>query len=427
MEALNKKYRNMSLKSYLVFSVIVTFGIIVLLSAFIIWGCISIRSYLLPSSNQVFLTIDQTYLDGTETSCSVRVNVGEERTELPMLIAENEMGFSPIETKYTIERIENSVDALSPKRKILYYFCGVSMVVFPFIFSIIGILLCGFYFYKRKLSVPLELLSEATKQILDQNLDFSVSYDSTDEMGALCKSFERMRFTLQENYHQMWKMIEERRLLQASIAHDLRNPIAIIEGYTEYLQINLNNGKLTDERTSIIANNLHTVAKRLEHYTESVRTLNQMEDIEINRQKICVSDLVFDMEDNLKMMAQNHNIQFEVQHVLSKEEIYMDTSILYRVVENVFQNALRYAKERICMEWSLIGRNLSIVFTDDGNGFSDEVLERQRKLLFIKSSENGHLGMGLVISRILCEKHGGSLEIYNNSAHHAVVKIMLSV
>lgn len=425
METLKKNYKNMTLRKYLVFSVIVTFGIIVLLSALIIWACISMRTYLLPASNQVYLTVDQTYSDGREISSSIRVNVGKDRAELPVLLAENETDLVVTEAKYTIERIENSVDALSPKRKMLYYFCGISMVVFPFIFSISGILLCGFHFYKRKLSVPLELLSEATKQILNQNLDFCLQYEVVDEMGMLCKSFEQMRHALQENYRQMWKMIEERKLLQASIAHDLRNPIAIIEGYAEYLQINLEN--LSNERILQIADNLNMAAKRLERYTESVRTMNQMEDIEINRQKICVSDLVSDMEDDLKMMAKNHNIHFEMHHVFSKEEIYIDTSILYRVLENVFQNTLRYAKKNIHMEWSLIDKNLSIILTDDGNGFSDEVLERQRKLLFIKSTENGHLGMGLVISRILSEKHGGSLEIYNNSAHHAVVKIMFSV
>jgi nitrate/nitrite-specific signal transduction histidine kinase len=86
-----------------------------------------------------------------------------------------------------------------------------------------------------KLSVPLKLLSEATKQISAQNLDFSLHYNCTDEMGKLCSSFEQMRSTLHENFREMWNILEERKLLQASIAHDLRNPIAVIEGYTEYL------------------------------------------------------------------------------------------------------------------------------------------------------------------------------------------------
>lgn len=427
METLVKKYKNMSLRKYLIFSVIITLGVIVLLSSFTIWGCLSFRKHLLPESNNVYLTVSQTYSDGRENSYSIKVNVGKEGTELPVIISEDETSSAQKETKYTIQRIENSVNSLSPKRKMAYHFCGAAMIVFPFVFSIVGILLCGFHFYKRKLSIPLNLLSEATEQILEQNLDFSLHYNATDEMGKLCSSFEQMRSTLHENFRKMWNMIEERKLLQASIAHDLRNPIAVIEGYTEYLQINLGKGNLNEKRILKIAGNLNLAAKRLERYTESVRTLNQMEDIEINRQKVCVSDLIADIEEDLKMMAQKRNIQIAVNGLPSNKEILIDISVLYRVLENIFRNALRYAKKHINIDLSLTNKTLSFIITDDGDGFSDEVLARQSKLLLAKPSEDGHLGMGLAISRILCKKHGGSLEISNNAKHNAVVKITLLV
>lgn len=427
METPINKYNNLSLRKYLIFNIIVTLGVIVLLSSFTICGCMSFRKYLLPESNKVFLTIVETYSDGRELSYSVAVNVGEEEAELPFLISGDESSSAEKEVKYTIQKIENSVNSLSPKKKIVYDFCGIAMVVFPFIFSIVGILLCGLHFYKHKLSIPLNLLSEATKQILDRNLDFSLHYNSTDEMGVLCSSFEQMRSTLYDNYREMWNMLEERKLLQASIAHDLRNPIAIIGGYTEYLQMNIKKGNLSEQRILKIAENLNLAAKRLECYTESVRTINKMEDIEIRRQKMRICDLLPDIEEDLKIMAKKSNIQLEVTSLFSDEEIRIDTSVVYRVVENIFGNALRYAKEKIKIDLSIIGNNLSIIITDDGNGFSDDVLARQGKMLLAKPSEDGHLGVGLAISRILCEKHGGSIEISNNVNHNAVVKIKLLV
>lgn len=285
METLIKKLNNLSLRKYFVVSVLATLVIIVLLSLFTIWGCMSFRKYLLPDSNNVFLKVYRTYEDGSEVSYSVRVKVGEEGAELPVITADDKAAKKPVETRYAIQRIENSVDSLSPKRKMAYHFCGAAMVVIPIIFSIAGILLCGFFFYRRKLLLPLGMMSEATQQILDQNLDFNLRYDSEDEMGVLCSSFEQMRLKLSENYSEMWNMLEERRLLQASIAHDLRNPIAVIEGYTEYLQLNLKKGRLSEQRILKIAENINMSAKRLDNYTESVRTLNQMEDIELKRQK----------------------------------------------------------------------------------------------------------------------------------------------
>jgi len=427
METSVKKIKNLPLRKYLVFSVLITLAIIVLLSAATIFGCMTFRKYLLPESNNVFLTVDETYADGTNVSYSMRVKVGEEGAELPVLMSEDGTAAASKQTKYTIQRIENSVDSLTPKRKLAYRFYGAVMIMFPLLFSIVGILLCGFHFYRKKLSVPLNLLSDATKQISDRDLDFHLQYENEDEMGILCGSFEQMRQTLRENYREMWNLLEERRLLQASIAHDLRNPIAVIEGYTEYLQMNLAKGKLNNQRVLKIAENLNLATRRLEHYTESVRTLNQMEDMEVNRQKVKASDFVSDMEEDLQIMAQKRKIRLTMDIVLENIEIWVDPSILYRVLENVFGNALRYAKERVRIEVSLEDQLLSFTIIDDGNGFSEEVLTRQKKLLLAKPSEDGHLGMGLAISRILCKKHGGRLEIRNDVGHHAVVNVTFSV
>lgn len=427
METSIKKIKNLPLRKYLVFSVLITLAIIVLLSAATIFGCMTFRKYLLPESNNVFLTVDETCVDGTNVSYSMRVTVGEEGAELPVLMSEDGTAAASKQTKYTIQRIENSVDSLTPKRKLAYHFCGAAMIVFPFLYSMVGILLCGFHFYRKKLSVPLNLLSDATKQISNRDLDFHLQYENEDEMGRLCGSFEQMRQTLHENYREMWNLLEERRMLQASIAHDLRNPIAVIEGYTEYLQMNLAKGNLSHQRILKMAENLNLAARRLEHYTESVRTLNQMEDMEVNRQKVKASDFVSDMEDDLKIMAQKCKIRLTMDIVLENTEIWVDPSILYRVLENVFGNALRYAKERVRIEVSLENQLLSFMIIDDGNGFSEEVLTRQKKLLLAKPSEDGHLGMGLAISRILCKKHGGRLEIRNDAGHHAVVNVTFSV
>lgn len=65
-----------------------------------------------------------------------------------------------------------------------------------------------------------------------------------------------MRQTLYDKNRQLWNMIEQRRLLQASVAHDLRNPIAIVEGYVEYMQQCLADGNLNDEELRHTLSNL---------------------------------------------------------------------------------------------------------------------------------------------------------------------------
>ena len=145
----------------------------------------------------------------------------------------------------------------------------------PVIFSLAGILLCGLTFYRRKLKTPISLLASASREIAGQNLDFQISCGSRDEMGMLCDSFEKMRQTLKENYQKQWRMLEERRELQGSVAHDLRNPIAIIQGYAQYLQFHLTKEQINREKVLSAADHIMQTAQRLDRYTESLRTISR--------------------------------------------------------------------------------------------------------------------------------------------------------
>lgn len=432
MEKLKIKYYNLSLRKAFILTVLITFCIVVILSGLCIWGCMEFRQYLLPDSNAVFLTIEMTDTDGAITSFGWQVRLGEEMTSMPLMFAEADgepviqnYDLSSIETNVT--KVENSYHMLTPKRKLAYQGCGVLMIVFPAVCSMAGILLCGLFFYRNKLNNPLRLLSEATEKISDKNLDFKLLYEADDEMGDLCRSFEQMRQALEGNNRELWKMIEERKLVQASIAHDLRNPIAIIEGYAEYLQINMQTGHLTTERISQIADNLNKAAKRLEQYTESIRAINQLDEIEISREQIHIEEFIEDISEDLSFMATGEKKELNIIGKPPKGLVQVDTSILYRVLENILNNALRYAKEIISLSFEMENHSLTISVMDDGCGFSEEILKNKNRLLMPVTSEDGHCGLGLTISRLLCKKHDGRLELSNNPSGGAAVKIIVGI
>lgn len=446
--------RDISLRSFFMLTVFGTFCVVVLLSGLAIGGCVAFRNYLLPDANAAYLTVEYTMEDGTQTSTTHLLTFGEE-SKLPRIVTESvesvteeddvsvkaqtEVTDGPdaarIETNeimldatYSIQKLESSYDALTPKRKLAYQFCGAAMVIVPAVLSIAGILFCGFYFYRKRLARPIELLSDATEEIAAQNLDFTLEYVCGDEMGALCSSFETMRRELAENNKTMWNMLEQRRLMQASIAHDLRNPIAIIEGYTEYLQMNLPAGKISPEKARRIAENLNLAAKRLEQYTESVRELNQLEDMELHREEIPVGKLVESIREDFEVMAAGAGIALQVtcMETDGNPTAKIDIVILHRILENIFENATRFAQNTISVDFVLSGCMLRITVTDDGEGFPDEILWKRKKA-FLPTGQAGHLGMGLAVSRMLCEKHGGSLELGNNLPHGGMVKVNISV
>ncbi len=429
MEALKNKWSNLPLRRFFILSVCFFVGIAAILSVLIIGGCVAFRHWLLPEPDAAYLTIQETMDDGSVVKSTSRLEYGADLSQIPFLYEETDEvvipGSKREEMKYSIEKIETGVDALTPKRKLAYQACGVIMFVAPAIFAFAAILWCSIYFYRYKLKRPLAILTGAAKQIAGQNLDFEIAYDCQDEMGELCRSFEDMRAALRENNKAMWEMLEERRLVQASVAHDLRNPITILEGYAEYLETGLKNGGMEKEKIARIARNMGVAAKRLEQYTESVRLFNQSEETKPVQKRVIASELADDMAEDMSLMAKKKNIVLEVENHLPVREIQADCALLYRVLENILNNALRYAKEKITLAFTMEENRLLVTVTDDGGGFSSETLNQKGKGLFVVGKD-GHMGIGLSISRLLCRKHGGDLEL-SNTGDGACVKILILI
>ena len=94
-------------------------------------------------------------------------------------------------------------------------------------------------FYRRRLRTPLGILEDSAAAIRGNDLDFRIAYDSRDEMGRLCQSFEEMRQELVCNKENMWKLVDRQKELNAAFAHDLRTPLTVLKGYTDFLALSL--------------------------------------------------------------------------------------------------------------------------------------------------------------------------------------------
>lgn len=162
--------------------------------------------------------------------------------------------------------------AMSEKDQRLLSICEVAPIIATPIYSALCIITATLLFYRNKLKKPLTELKAASEMISNNNLDFSIKYDSKDELGELCSSFETMRFTLANNFSEMWRQMEERKQLNAAFAHDLRTPLTVLKGYNEILQSN------HDPITKSTAATMRKHIFRLERYVDSMSHLRRLED-----------------------------------------------------------------------------------------------------------------------------------------------------
>ena len=156
--------------------------------------------------------------------------------------------------------------AMSEKDQRLLSICEVAPIIATPIYSALCIITATLLFYRNKLKKPLTELKAASEMISNNNLNFSIKYDSKDELGELCSSFETMRFTLANNFSEMWRQMEERKQLNAAFAHDLRTPLTVLKGYNEILQSN------HDPITKSTAVTMGKHIFRLERYVERTGT-----------------------------------------------------------------------------------------------------------------------------------------------------------
>lgn len=314
---------------------------------------------------------------------------------------------------------------LSTKQKMIYYGSYVAMIGLPVVYIVGGIGIATLVYYKRKLRVPIAQLQNGIKRIQENDLDFCIEYNGSDELGQLCDSMEKMRKELRQNNKALWEALEQRKILNASMAHDLRTPITVLKGYLDYLEDGILQDKLTEDKLLDTVLSMQGAVIRLEQYAECVRNIEKIESIEIKMQPENVKLLIKEIESNISQLTGEKEIFFS--DGISFNEVNIDKSVLFRILENLLQNALRYAEKQINISISQNDKFLILTVKDDGKGFTETDLKKADTMFYSKDRGKEHFGIGLGICKILCEKHGGRLLITNNKVKGACVIAKLKI
>ena len=314
---------------------------------------------------------------------------------------------------------------LSTWDTVAYYGSYAAMVGLPVFYIAVGIGAAAAVYYRKKLREPITQLQNGVERIQEDNLDFHIEYDGDDELGRLCCSMEKMRRELRQKHKALWESLEQRKLLNASVSHDLRTPITVLKGYLDYLEKNIPQDKLTEDMLLDTVSSMQGAVNRLELYVESVRDIEKIENIEIEKRSENVKLLLNELRSNVLQLAGNKEII--ISNDITVDKIQIDKSVFFRILENLLQNALRYAKKQVSINLSHKKDFLILTVKDDGKGFSAADLEKATTVFYSNDKEKQHFGIGLSVCKILCEKHGGLLYVGNQKEKGACVTAKLKI
>ena len=308
---------------------------------------------------------------------------------------------------------------------VIYYGSYAAMVGLPVFYIAVGIGAAAAVYYRKKLREPITQLQNGVERIQEDNLDFHIEYDGDDELGQLCCSMEKMRRELRQKHKALWESLEQRKLLNASVSHDLRTPITVLKGYLDYLEKNIPQDKLTEDMLLDTVSSMQGAVNRLELYVESVRDIEKIENIEIEKRSENVKLLLNELRSNVRQLTEDKEII--ISNDITVDKIQIDKGVFFRILENLLQNALRYAEKQVSINLSHKKDFLILTVKDDGKGFSAADLEKATTVFYSNDKEKQHFGIGLSVCKILCEKHGGLLYVGNQKEKGACVTAKLKI
>lgn len=323
---------------------------------------------------------------------------------------------------YRAEIPRPSSSDMSSADRSISEFCDFLQTYVALILSAAASCASVFLFYKHKLKQPIEELEQASKRIAGNDLDFHITYENQDEMGRLCGEFERMREQLAQNNQELWRMVEEERALRAAIAHDIRSPLSVLKGYQEMLMDYLPDGTVDTKTAMEMLSESWKQIQRMDHFVETMRKMSSLEQRTLLSCPITAEEMKADIMAELVVLEAKKEKQVILKLKEATDVFQGDKEVILEVTENLLSNALRYAKAQIIVNVFVTQQELKISVEDDGSGF-DSDMEMVTKAFYqqnVKDSLN-HAGMGMYISRLYCEKHGGRLVLENRTTGGAAV------
>jgi signal transduction histidine kinase len=253
---------------------------------------------------------------------------------------------------------------------------------------------------------PIRQLTSAIGAVARGDLSHRVSISSRDEIGGLADSFNSMAADLEKAEHL-------RRNMMADIAHELRNPIAVLQANLE---------AVVDGVLPPTAENLQPLldqSQLLSRLVDDLRTLALAESgqLSLNRAPTDPAEIVHSVVLQFTQQAEARHITIQSDIAPNLPQVALDSQRIAQVLGNLLSNAIRHTPESGSIECRLTrdtnAKQVMFVVSDTGSGIPPQALphifERFYRADSSRSRAGGGTGLGLSIAKQLVELHGGRI------------------
>ena len=240
---------------------------------------------------------------------------------------------------------------------------------------------------------------------------------STDEIDVLVSTFKHMADRIQNQMVQLKQSDAVRRELMTNVSHDLRTPLATLQGYIETLLMK-NDVLGKTERQHY----LHIAIRHCERLNILVGELLELAklespEIKIHPEPFNLGELVQDVTQKFGLKAQKKNIAIATHVPPGCVFVSADIGMIERVIENLLENAIHFAPtgESVDITLKLEGTDVSVLVSDTGMGIAAEelpfIFDRFYQSDKDRSEDSDRGGLGLAIAKRILDLHHRSIRV----------------
>ncbi|MDD7795887.1 sensor histidine kinase [Clostridium sp. 'White wine YQ'] len=297
----------------------------------------------------------------------------------------------------------------------------IFMAVADFIGMIASIIL-GYVLSKRMLK-PIDDITKAADNISINNLKERIDVKGPeDELKRLGDTFNNMIDRLQESFNKQTQFVSD-------ASHELRTPIAVIQGYANLLH---RWGK--DDREAL-EKSIHAIRFETDNMVALVEKLLFLAKGDSGSQKIekkefQLNELINEVVEESRLIAEDHIIENKSN---DEVKILADYKMIKQLLRIFIDNSVKFTSKqgKIDISSKLEEGNVKITVSDNGIGIPKEEIENIFNRFYTvdksRSKDKGGTGLGLSIAKWIVEMHQGDIEVESEEGIGTSISVRFKV
>ena len=271
---------------------------------------------------------------------------------------------------------------------------------------------------------PFDKMKDYASELAKGNFDLPLNYERSNYFGAFTWAFDSMRKEITRSRMAEREAIENNKTVIATLSHDIKTPITSIRAYAEGLEANLDT---SPERRSRY---LEVLMRKCDEVTALTNDLflHSLSDLNMLQMQPEEFELVPFLKQSIsEISAEQEDVVFRKPDI--SPIIYADRKRINQIVENLINNARKYAKTNVTVSLTQSENMVSIHFRDKGPGIPDEDMPFITDKFYRGKNtgdENGS-GLGLYIVKYIAEQSGGTLELIDHTSGEEGLEAVVSL